>query len=272
MNARSIAASIAFALALSAGCSSSGGGASSADPGKAPATSDAAPAAAPAVPEPPPEPRMTPEEFLRYVDADCRLQVDLARREVANGSMPKVKSYAERVATNHAAIEAIVRKVAKASNLSLDGSPAPGAEAAAARMKDLGGEALDKAYAMYMAESQPAVLAAYRWQYDNCKDEAVRAFAMQTMPIVGVHQRIGDELHKDVNREEIRLAAEKKAAEEKAAEEKRIADAMAAAQKNAKKQPPQRKSMLRAKSVPKEEPEEEAAPEAAKDGTAAKPG
>ncbi len=281
MNARRIAPPVLLlVLALSAGCASAKGGAAAAEPGKGPSAvataagdGTASPAAAPAaVPAPPPEPSMTPEEFLRYVDADCRLQVELARREVANGSMPKVKSYAERVATNHAAIEAIVRKVAKASNLSLDGSPAPGAEAAAARMKDLGGEALDKAYAMYMAESQPAVLAAYRWQYDNCKDEAVRAFAMQTMPIVGVHQRIGDELHKDVNREEIRLAAEKKAAEEKAAEEKRIADAMAAAQKNAKKQPPQRKSMLRAKPVPKEEPEEEAAPEAAKDGTAAKPG
>lgn len=197
---------------------------------------------------------MEPAEFLRWADAQCALQSEVAGRVVQSGENADAKDYARRIVANHAAIDAIVRKVSKSSGVAFEERADPDATATLARFDGLSGLALDKAWVMYMAESQPQALAAYRWQYDNCKDEAVRAFAAQTMPIVGMHQRIGDELNKELNKEELRLAAERKAAEEKAAEEKRIADAMAEAKRTAKKQPPQRKSMLRAKPAPAEEP------------------
>jgi putative membrane protein len=253
MTRTTLIASIALA-ALAAGCASAPKDAAAA---VAAAPSPAAAEAPPSPPPPPPEPRMEPAEFLRWADAQCALQSGIAARVVASGEDAKTRDYARRIVANHAAIDVIVRKVAKAQGTPIDAAAAPPAEAEAAeaRFRDLSGLALDKAWVAYMAESQQQALAAYRWQYDNCKDEAVRAFASQTLPIVGMHQRIGDELHKDLNKEEIRLAAEKKAADEKAAEEKRIADAMAEAKRNAKKQPPQRKSMLR-QPPPKEEPAE----------------
>lgn len=231
-----------------------------------------APAAQPAPPPPPPEPRMEPAEFLRWADAQCALQSEVAGRVVRSGENADAKDYARRIVANHAAIDAIVRKVSKSSGVAFEERADPDATATLARFDGLSGLALDKAWVMYMAESQPQALAAYRWQYDNCKDEAVRAFAAQTMPIVGMHQRIGDELNKELNKEELRLAAERKAAEEKAAEEKRIADAMAEAKRTAKKQPPQRKSMLRAKPAPAQEPEEAPAADAPAADPAAKPG
>jgi putative membrane protein len=250
-------------VAIAAGCASAGKEAPAPDAPR-PAQAAAAPEAPPAPPPPPPEPRMEPAEFLRWADAQCALQGQVAARVVAAGENPKAKDYARRIVANHAAMDVIVRKVAKAQGAAIDAQPAPApdAEATAARFRDLSGLALDKAWVEYMAESQQQALVAYRWQYDNCKDDAVRAFASQTLPIVGMHQRIGDELHKELNKEEIRLAAERKAAEEKAAEEKRIADAMAEAKRTAKKQPPQRKSMLR-QPPPKPEPEEAPAAEGA---------
>ena len=212
----------------------------------------------PAVAAAPPEPKMTPAEFLQYVHAEDLLQLELGRKVLELGETEKVKAYARRIVTNHTAIEVIVRKLAGKEGAALTDALDPAAEAKVAELGALRGVALDKAYCMYMADAQQKTQAAYRWQYDNCKDDEVRSFSMQTMPIVGVHARVGDELNKDINKEEIRLAAERKAADEKAAEEKRIADAMAAAQKNAKKQPPQKKSMLRPKPQPAPEPEPEA--------------
>lgn len=220
-----------------------------------------APGAEPAVPPAPPEPKMSPAEFLQFVHGEDLLQLELGRKVLELGETEKVKAYAKRIVTNHTAIEVIVRKLAGKEGATLTDALDPAGEAKVAELGALRGVALDKAYCMYMAESQQKTQAAYRWQYDNCKDDEVRSFAMQTLPIVGVHARVGDELNKDVNKEELRIAAEKKAAEEKAAEEKRVADAMAAAQKNAKKQPPQKKSMLRPKPQPKEDPEAEASPD-----------
>ena len=278
MHARSFLSLVSLALALPlAGClgdrttdpaaagssaaASKDGAAKSDGTKSAGAAAPGTPAADPAVPAAPPEPKMSPAEFLQFVAQEDMMQLDLGRKVLEQGETDKVKAYAKRIVTNHTAIEVIVRKLAGKEAVELPTQPDAAGEAKLAEFKDLRGVALDKAYCMYMAEAQAKTMAAYRWQYDNCKDDEVRSFAMQTMPIVGVHARVGDELNKDINKEELRLAAEKKAADEKAAEEKRIADAMAAAQKNAKKQPPQKKSMLRPKPQPAADPEAEASPE-----------
>jgi hypothetical protein len=94
---------------------------------------------------------------------------------------------------------------------------------------------LDKAYMAYLAELHPKTLASYRWQYDNCKDAVVKTFIGGTMPIIGTQQRTADSLNADVNKEEIRLAAEQKAAEQKAAEEAKAQAAAEAAAATGKK-------------------------------------
>ena len=62
----------------------------------------------------------------------------------------------------------------------------------------------------------------------------MKPFIGGTMPIIGTEQRMSETLNAEVNREEIRLAAEQKAAEQKAAEEakaKAAADAAAGSSK-----------------------------------------
>jgi hypothetical protein len=191
---------------------------------------------------------MEPKAFLDHVLQRDALQVALAAMVKEHGEEPTVGKLAHRMATNCTAIDVIVRKVGKKAGIEVgDGAMDDACRATLDGFKDLRGLALDKAYIMWLAEDQAKDYLAYRWQYDNCKQDDVRAFAMQTLPIMGVHQRMSDETNQVVNKEELRIAAEKKAAEEKEAEEKRIAEAMAKAQKNAPKQPPAKKSMLKTK-------------------------
>ena len=77
----------------------------------------------------------------------------------------------------------------------------------------------------------------FRWQYDNCQDPELKAFAMGTLPIIVTHQRLGEAMHQDINKDEIRAEADRKAAEAKAAEQKRAEDAAAQAAANSKKKP-----------------------------------
>jgi hypothetical protein len=94
----------------------------------------------------------------------------------------------------------------------------------------------------FMADRNPEILAMYRWQYDNCTDPTVKPFAVQTMPIIGTHARLAEALNAEVNKEAIRLAAEKKAAELQAAEEAKAAAAAEAAAAAAKKKPSQKRT------------------------------
>jgi hypothetical protein len=215
------------------------------DGAKAPAATDGQAAPVAAVPAPPAfEPAMEPEAFLRWVSGTAAMQLKLGEWAAATGESKAVKDYGHRMAVNYVAVQQIVAKVAKKSGLKAD-APMDAADAeAVARLTALRGTELDKAYAAFLSERDPQVVQAFRWQFENCKDADVKAFATSTAPIMQVHQRLAEAIHQDVNKEEIRLAAERKAAEQKAAEEARAQAQMEAAQAAAKKKgaaPPPKK-------------------------------
>jgi putative membrane protein len=177
---------------------------------------------------------LEPSAFTKSVAKTDLLEIALANLVLAQGETPAVKDFAKRMLTNHTAIQVIVAKVAADTQVELPTALDADDEATVARFAAMNGVALDKAYMAYLAEQHPKTLASYRCQYDNCKDPVVKAFIGGTMPIVGTQQRTAESLNAEVNKEEIRLAAEQKAAEQKAAEEakaKAAADAAAGSSK-----------------------------------------
>lgn len=222
------------APASSKGTTTAGKGTASA--AKAPSSSAVAPGAPdPAVPVVI-DYSLEPSAFTRSVAKADLLEIALGNLVLARGETPAVKDFAKRMVTNHTAIQVIVAKVAGDTQVELPKALDADDEAIVARFAAMNGVALDKAYMAYLAELHPKTLASFRWQYDNCKDAVVKTFIGGTMPIIGTEQRMADALHAEVNKEEIRLAAEQKAAEQKAAEEaKAQAAAEAAAAASGKK-------------------------------------
>ena len=222
------------APASSKGTTTAGKGTASAT--KAPSSSAVAPGAPdPAVPVVI-DYSLEPSAFTRSVAKADLLEIALGNLVLARGETPAVKDFAKRMVTNHTAIQVIVTKVAADTQVELPKALDADDEATVARFAAMNGVALDKAYMAYLAELHPKTLASYRWQYDNCKDAVVKTFIGGTMPIIGTQQRSAETLNAEVNKEEIRLAAEQKAAEQKAAEEaKAQAAAEAAAAASGKK-------------------------------------
>jgi hypothetical protein len=144
--------------------------------------------------------------------------------------------------TNHTAIQVLVRKMAVAQEITLPTDVVGADEETVTSLQALSGVDFDRAYMAFMADRNPEILAMYRWQYDNCTDPTVKPFAVQTMPIIGTHARLAEALNAEVNKEAIRLAAEKKAAELQAAEEAKAAAAAEAAAAAAKKKPSQKRT------------------------------
>lgn len=219
-------------------------GAVAADPAASGAGAQPGDAAGPAAgaailePAPPPEdPSMPADQFAQAVVRSDLQQIALGTLAAQHGEAQEVRDLGQRMSTNHTAIQVIVAKAAAKQGMSLptalDGDDA----AAVERLGALRGAEFDQAYMMFMAGETARMLALYRWQYDNCTNADLKPFAMQTMPIIAVHARVADELNKVVNKEALRLAAERKAAEAQAAAQKKAEEEAAAAAAAAKKKP-----------------------------------
>ena len=170
---------------------------------------------------------MTPEAFLQSTARTDLFEIKMGKLAMQIAEAQSVKDFGQRMAANHTAIQVIISKIAKEQSFTLPTSMTADDSATVERFSAMQGVTFDKAYMTLMAEIHPKTLAVFRWQYDNCTDIAVKPFAVQTMPIIGTHVRVSEQLNAEVNKEELRIAAELKAAELKAAEQRK-ADAAAA--------------------------------------------
>ena len=170
---------------------------------------------------------MTPEAFLQSTASSDLFEIKMGKLAMQIAEAQSVKDFGQRMAANHTAIQVIISKIAKEQSFTLPTSMNADDSATVERFSAMQGVTFDKAYMTLMAEIHPKTLAVFRWQYYNCTDIAVKPFAVQTMPIIGTHVRVSEQLNAEVNKEELRIAAELKAAELKAAEQRK-ADAAAA--------------------------------------------
>jgi putative membrane protein len=221
------AAALAIAMSAAAGD----------PPAAAPAPQQ--PAAAPA-PEKP-DPSMPVDAFLKQAAENDAVEVALGQLAMSNGAAQQVKDFGHRMAANQTAIQVLVAKAARKKEVALPGAMSPEAAADVERLRGLQGADFDHAYARLMSERARKALDMYRWQYENCQDPDVKAFVMGTTPLIASQQRLGEAMHQDINKDEIRAEAERKAAEAKAAEQKRAEDAAAQAAAAAGKKPAPKK-------------------------------
>lgn len=182
---------------------------------------------------PPPDPSLTPDEFARAVVYADLLELKLGGMAQSRCQAVEVKEYAKRMVVNHTAIEAIMTRVAEDAALTLPTTTDPADAAVIAEFAALNGIAFDKAYMTLMVARHAKTLEMFRWQYDNCSDPTVKSFAVQTMPIIGVHSRTADVLNAEVNKEELAAAEAARVAAIAAAEAAKLEAAMAAAQAQA---------------------------------------
>lgn len=193
-------------------------------------------------PFPPPRPVPPPfnaeiaaTRFAELAMADTLMELALGEIAKQQGGADAVKDLGHRMVTNHTAIRLVLGKAATAADAPVPDALAPEQQAVVERIRALSGADLDREYLWLMVERQPSTLAMYRWQYDNCDAPMLKQFAVGTLPIVAVHARLCDELHKKVNAEEIRLQEKRAEAQRKADAERKAAEAAAAAAETQKK-------------------------------------
>jgi len=193
-------------------------------------------------PFPPPRPTAQPfnaeiaaTRFAELAMADALMEIALGELVQRQGESPSVKDFGHRMVTNHTAIKLILSKAAKGTGQALPTTLDDDQQQVLERLTALSGAALDHEYLWEETLRQPRTASMYRWQFENCDEKQLKQFAVGTLPIIIVHARLTDELHKKINADEIRIQEKRAEAERKAELARKQAEAEAAAKKPARK-------------------------------------
>ena len=173
--------------------------------------------------------------FAELAMADTLMELALSDLVARQGESKPVKDLANRLSTNHTAIKLILTKAAAGSTDALPAALSPEQQQVLDRLAAFRGADLDREYLWEQTIRQPRQLAMYRWQYENCDDPKIKQFAVGTLPIIVVHARVCDEVHRKVNVDEIAVQEKRAAAERKLEQERKLAEAQAAVDAAAKK-------------------------------------
>ena len=173
--------------------------------------------------------------FAELAMAETLMELALADLVTRQGDARPVKDLAHRLSTNHTAIRLILGKASAGSAATLPTALSPEQQQVLDRLAALHGPDLDREYLWEQTLRQPRQLTLYRWQYENCDDPKLKQFAVGTLPIIAVHARVCEEVHRKANAEEIAVQEKRAAAERKLEQERKLAEAQAAADASAKK-------------------------------------
>lgn len=173
--------------------------------------------------------------FAELAMSDALMEIALGELVQRQGQTQAVKDLGRRLVTDHTAVKLILSKAAAGTVESLPAQLDASQQQVLARLATLNGADLDREFLWEETLRQPRQVAMYRWQYENCDDKRLKAFAVGTLPIMVVHARVCDEVHKKINAEEIAVQEKRAAAERKAEQERKQAEAQAAADAAAKK-------------------------------------
>lgn len=173
--------------------------------------------------------------FAELAMADALMEIELGELVKRSGESQAVKDLGHRMVTNHTAMKLILTKASAESGASLPTALSADQAAVLQRLSALAAADLDREYLWEQSIRQPRSVALYRWQYENCDDKRIKQFAVGTLPIIVVHARVCDEVHKKINATEIAVQEKRAAAERKLEQERKLAEAQAAVDANAKK-------------------------------------
>jgi len=173
--------------------------------------------------------------FAELAMADALMEIELGELVKRSGESQAVKDLGHRMVTNHTAMKLILTKASAESGASLPTALSAEQTAVLQRLSALAAADLDREYLWEQSLRQPRSIALYRWQYENCDDKKIKQFAVGTLPIIVVHARVCDEVHRKINATEIAVQEKRAAAERKVEQERKLAEAQAAVDANAKK-------------------------------------
>ena len=136
------------------------------------------------------------QEFAQKAAVIGKAEIELAQLAVKQSTDADVRSYAERMITDHTAAAAKLKTVAAKDNLTLPQSLDPEHAAVKQKLSGLKGNDFDRAYSAEMAKGHDKAVALFDAASQNSTLPAdLKQFAASTLPTLKEHQAMAHKLH-----------------------------------------------------------------------------
>jgi putative membrane protein len=138
------------------------------------------------------------QAFVHEAAMGGMAEVELGKLAAAKATNSKVKSFAERMVTDHGKANDELKNLASSKHVTLPAAVDAKHQAAHDRLAKLSGAAFDRAYVRDMVTDHEKDVAAFRRESQSGKDPDVKMWAAKTLPTLQDHLKMIQELQKDV--------------------------------------------------------------------------
>jgi putative membrane protein len=125
--------------------------------------------------------------FVREAALGGMAEIQLGRLASERSSNGTVKAFGERMIVQHGAAADQLKAAAVKENITLPAKLSSLQQQTYDRFANLNGTAFDRAYAQEMVEDHEQDLMAFQNEINTGKDETIKAFAAQTIPMIQEH-------------------------------------------------------------------------------------
>jgi putative membrane protein len=141
---------------------------------------------------------MSDQAFVTEAAKGGMAEVELGKLAQEKGSSAQVKTFGERMVTDHGKANDELQTLAKNKSITLPSGLAPKDKALRDRLAKLSGDAFDRAYMNAMLTDHRKDVAAFKHESETGKDPDVKSFASKTLPTLEDHLKLAQDTNKAV--------------------------------------------------------------------------
>ena len=137
-------------------------------------------------------------QFAREAAAGGMAEVELGQLAQQKGSSEAVKNFGKKMVEDHSQANDNLKSIASEQKIRLAAGLDRKDQATYDHLSSLSGEAFDKAYARDMVSDHVKDVAAFKKEAATGKNDAIRKFAMETLPTLETHLKMAREMSRSV--------------------------------------------------------------------------
>jgi putative membrane protein len=137
-------------------------------------------------------------EFVNKAATGGLAEVELGRLAMQRAARPAVRSFGERMATDHGRGNAELAALARSKGLTVPITLEPGQQAMRDRLGSLSGADFDRAYMSEMIRDHTEDVALFEREADIAADPDIKAWAARSLPMLREHLALARQINSEV--------------------------------------------------------------------------
>lgn len=137
--------------------------------------------------------------FVKKAAENTKAELELAQLAQQKAADPQVKEFAQKIVTDHQKADDKLKAVAQQDNIDLPDRMPADEKTEKARLDRMSGADFDKAYMKHMVSEHEQDINDFRKEATNSKDDNVRKFASENLPVLEAHLKMARDINAKVN-------------------------------------------------------------------------